>query len=809
MAKTKSNPTSLKSKKTGLLMIAAVAVGLLVVAAGAFAVSSFNWNRFGGIWHLQKAGVLPENGSRELVTLSLGNLDSCSEPTRVSNNTPDPHYESQCFYMNISNIRRQAFKLYIFKNEDAKIRYYGSDLGRHPCRLGETPLIESELYVMRPEANLTRKQERVEAIYAKLKKFDKAAVMLQKGNPGSDYTSCDDHIESIARQYRRIGAGTAVKPDTEIDRRCAALQVSVDSVYTDNPIAPAPEAFADCLDLRGAIRSDFIDSLVILDKDNQSYVASFASYGWYSPSEGPVVEWYSFDTAAGLALVAMHEYLHKVYFEDLSSAERIKLNQEILRLIDTDDPGGLLPAVVFPQEQWDKLSLEEKIALNPYGCSNSSAILADTGLCADGDRVYHNSEYSVFIDYLGQDSLNNEVMIRVGRHSPSPRDFVKTRDTLRSLEAGIPDRRRMAEEMLAALPPEIRPTYAAFLLDDYGLIAFMREVREITELEELIQMSEEESSEDGPDGFDVRDPEGAEDLDKLSYDKRLAGNTGETSLKEALEEIFLSHYEYRYGNYYDYEEDYPEPGPEPDYEAHDSFSISRYIAQAACAGPAGPDCEDDEASSETEVGCDPAAPGCEEDYREVLKEICQENPEEQICSFMAYCEQNEEAQVCQLFEYCLAQVNAGNPSDVDEACYMVEHCASDPEMEICQPDWPDEEHCLENIGDEACWPGLEDLYDEPPPRPEPPSEEVEECYEDEDGNVECQISEPEDRYIEEDYIPILDREIYGWHLDAILIEGYPIIALEVKEVLPSWFERHFDRFLEDRQNIADYFRRRS
>ena len=32
----------------------------------------------------------------------------------------------------------------------AKIRYYGSDLNRHPSQLGETPLIEGDLYVMRP-----------------------------------------------------------------------------------------------------------------------------------------------------------------------------------------------------------------------------------------------------------------------------------------------------------------------------------------------------------------------------------------------------------------------------------------------------------------------------------------------------------------------------------------------------------------------------------------------------------------------------------------------------------------------------------
>ena len=579
MSKAKNRKSPPKNRKISPLMIVVVLAGLLLATVGGFAiVSGSGQNRFAGIWHLQQAEVLPENSDDQVVTIDLDSLESCTSPVQVANNTPSPHFESQCFYMNISSIRRQAFKLYIFKNQDAKIRYYGSNLGRHPCRLGETPLIESDLYVMRPEANLTRKQERVEGIYAKLKTFDSQTIMLQKGQPGADYTSCDDHVDAIAQQYRGIGAGSPRIPDTAIDQRCSALQASVDSVYTDRPITPSNEAFADCLNLRGSVRQDFIDSLVVLDYQMSN--VGFGIYGWYGV-EGPVVEWYRFDTTASLALVAMHEYLHKAYFEDLSSVERIKVNQEILRLIDTDDPAGLLPAIVFPQEQWDRLSPAKKIALNPYGCTDTALIMMETGLCADDDSIYHNSEYSVFIDYLGQDSLNNEVMIRIGRHNPSPYDFAKTRNTLEDLETNISDRSQMIDEMLVALPAEIRQDYTPFLLDNYGLAAFMREVREVTDLEKLIKDLEEDE-ETGYDSVDLNLATN-ELLAKFNYDKRLATIVDEDiNLQKRLEEIFLNYYNDSY-----YDDDYDDY----EYEPRGFFGISQYIAQACGEGP---ECEESE-----------------------------------------------------------------------------------------------------------------------------------------------------------------------------------------------------------------------
>ena len=802
----------MKTKRVSLLMIAAIAVGLLAAAGGTFAFTSkFNQNRFAGIWHLQQANVLPEGGDGEFFTPDLDSLESCSIPTQVSNNTPDPHYESQCFYMNISNIRRQAFKLYIFKNEEAKIRYYGSDLSRHPCRLGETPLIESDLYVMRPEANLVRKQERVEGIYAKLKEFDRQTILLQKGQATTDYTACDDHVEALASQYQQIGAGTPRRADTEIDSRCAVLQVSVDSVYTDNPIEPSNQAFADCLGLRGPIRQDFIDSLVLVDYEQaEGSTNFFASHGWYSPAGGPVVEWYSFDTAASLALVAMHEYLHKVYFEDLSSAERIKLRQEMLRLVDSDDPGTILPAAVFPQEHWDKLSLDQKIELNPYGCSDSDMIMEDTGLCTDDDRIYHNSEYSAFIDYLGQDSLNNEVMIRIGRHSPTPFDFVHARNTLRNMEDNISYRSEMIDEMLAVLSPEIRQDYLAFLLDDYGLFAFMREVREIEELDNLISGYEEREIEsDSTSGTDFSFL--TEGLDKLSYDKRLAAGDGEASIKEQLEEILLKYYDEGYDGGGDWEDIYDEIIDNLNYRPPDSFSVSRLIAEASCE----PDCSDEslpsEESPDLEPGpCNLADDAC--DIDQLLEYLCEEAPEEPACKIVEHCQTNPEDRVCLLFEDCKDQAN--QTETASQICDLViEHCGNDLENEACQPDWPDEEYCLENINSEDCWPDLpdEDL-------PELPEEEEtdEQCIELEDGEVVCRQTDdqdeefptPYDIYTRIEEYGILS-DIYSSRLDAIFVEGYPIIALEVKEGLPSWLEQHFSQFLDQRQDLADYLRRRS
>ena len=782
MDKARNKKSSPKNKKISPLMIVVGLFGLLLATAcGSTIVSGADQNRFAGVWHLQQAGVLPENGG-DPVTISLDSLESCTSPAQVTNNTPSPHFESQCFYNNVSSIRRQAFKLYIFRNEEAKARYYGSNLGRHPCRSGETPLIESDLYVMRPEANLVRKQERVERIYAKLKTFDKQAIMLQKGRPGADYTSCGDHIDAVAQQYRKIGVGVPPRrPDTAIDRRCSALQASIDSVYTDNPITPSNEAFADCLSLKESVRRDFIDSLVVLE--NQEGNDAFADYGWYH-TEGPVVEWYRFDTVASLSMVAMHEYLHKVYFENLSSAERIKVNQEILRLIDTDDPSGLLPTIVFPQEQWDKLSPTEKIALNPYGCADTALIMMETGLCGGGD-VYHNSEYSVFIDYLGQDSLNNEVMIRIGRHSPSPIDFIRARSTLENLETGISDRSQMIGEMLIALPAEIRQDYASFLLDNYGLVAFMREVREVTSWDESIKDLGGESREghDEETGYDSVDPDDLALIIKINYDERLAAVIdADVKLIERLEEIFLSHYDGSY--YYDYD----------DYGGYNPYlpDISQYVAWACGDGPeCGDETQDTEPATETN-DCDPTVDVfCDVDIDQLVREYCGENPEDEICGLVNYCDGNPEDKMCLLLEYCLDAENANL-----DTCLLLEYCGANLEDELCRPDWSDKEYCYEDVGNKECWPGFEEIIEGAGAQVD---EEV--CVEVEPGEEVCTVVEPPD--------PILQAGIYSFRLESILTEGYPIIALEIKEKLPSWLERHFGQFLQERQELADYFRRRS
>ena len=788
MSKAKNRKSPPKNRKISPLMFVVVVAGLLLATVGGFAVvSGSGQNRFAGIWHLQQAEVLPENSDNQVITVGLDSLESCTSPAQVTNNTPSPHFESQCFYKNISSVRRQAFKLYIFKNQDAKIRYYGSNLGGHPCRLGETPLIESDLYVMRPEANLARKQARVEGIYAKLKTFDSQAIMLQKGQPGTDYTSCDDHVDAIAQQYRRIGAGSPRIPDTAIDQRCSVLQASVDSVDTDTLLVPSNEAFADCLNLSGSVRRDFIDSLIVLE--DQEDINTFASYGWYGV-EGPVVEWYRFDTTASLALVAMHEYLHKAYFEDLGSVERIKVNQEILRLIDTDDPAGLLPAIVFPQEQWDRLSPAEKIALNPYGCTDTALIMTETGLCAADDSVYHNSEYSVFIDYLGRDSLNNEVMVRISRHNPSPSDFIRTRYILGDLEANISNRSQMIDEMLVALPAEIRQDYTPFLLDNYGLAAFMREVREVTDLEKLIkdleeklrERNEEETEYDSAD----LDSTTSEFLARFNYDKRLATIVdGNISLKERLEEIFLNYYSSYYSSDY---------GSESGYETRDFLSISQYIAQACGEGP---ECEESETQPEdspSEIDdCDPDVDICDSDSDIDVEQLIEE-----------YCEQNPEDEMCLLLEYCKPQIESGNVEDI---CYdVLEYCASNLQDELCRPDWSDKDYCYEDISNEECWPGFEEIiYDVP-------QTDDSECIELDAEGI-CISGQPSSDFPEipsrEGRHPILDEGIYGLHLDGIFAEGYPIIALEVKERLPSWLEGHFSQFLQGRQELADYFRRRS
>ena len=829
MKKTAGGINQAKSNKQKLnrfwLVIVPVLIGLLLVAAGTFAFYEFNQNRFAGIQHLEEAGIL---GAPNTPSLDLASLESCSNPIEIPNNTPDPHYETHCFYMSVYNLRRQAFKLYIFKNEDAKIRYYGSDLSRHPCRSGHTPLIEAPLYVMRPEANLIRKQQRVEGIFDKLKEFDNQTLLLQKGQAGSEYTNCDDHIETLALKYRQIGAGSPRMPDTAMDQRCSELQAAVDSLYTGQPITPTNEAIADCLNLKAEIRQDFIDSLVIYGPDTDRKDHEWlANWGWYSPLSGPVIEWHKFDTAPAIALVALHEYLHKFYTENLSSFERIKLNQEILRLIDTDESGNLLPTLVFPQEQWDKLSIQEKLQLNPYDCLESNHILLETGLCNNQDGIYHNSQYSAFIDYLGLRSLNDEVMVRIGRHSPSPYSFSKLRQTFQDLRNNIFDRSEMIRKMTAALPEDIRLEYVGFLLDDYGLIALMRETKLIEYFEKLITELENEQttsqsdtillSEDMPpaedDLLESTEAELEPIFEKFKYDRRLAFNLNDSpddrkSLSEQLEASLLEHY----NNYTEFDNDndwIEELMTQYGYtqavatnlnesqstsatisQQHQTFSIKRLITLASCELDNDNDCE---AESET-------APV---EYRECLSGKVDGNAG-QICyqslgdsSMIEICiydygdpDANSTFFSCSLFD---ENEEFETGSSVDEECITGVNPENDDDTIYCINETAGTA-CLSTVIDQLC---IQIDFDETDNVP--PSEQ-----EAEDDSINWEEDQPS--FSSETKII---RDIYASHTDAILSEGYPIIGLEVKERLPSWLEQHYSRFLEDRQKLADYFRRRS
>ena len=134
-------------------------------------------------------------------------------------------------------------------------------------------------------------------------------------------------------------------------------------------------------------------------------------------------------------------------------------------------------------------------------------------------------------------------------------------------------------------------------------------------------------------------------------------------------------------------------------------------------------------------------------------------------------------------------------------------CASNLQDELCRPDWSDKDYCYEDISNEECWPGFEEIIYEEPQINDPECTEL-------DGEEICISDEPSppdfpETTSREERHPILDEGIYGLHLDGIFAEGYPIIALEVKEKLPSWLEEHFSQFLQGRQELADYFRRRS
>lgn len=835
-----------------------VIIGVLLVLIGLLIASSVTWaflpTRWAGLWHLEQAGVIPpEQGVNPVPSSDLGVLASCNHPSKVVNNgTHDPHYETTCYIANIRSDLRAALKIHIFKNRQAKIRYYG--VNQHPCQIGDTPLIESDLYVMSPAADLRRKNSRVTAIYEKLKGVDNKVVMLKRGSTTETATGCQPHLQALHQEYQRIGPGEpATNNDAAIDARCSKLQTFVDSLETANPTTPSNESIADCLNLTGEIRRDFIDSLVVVDQDEEWSLTFSLIYGtkpssgWYAANAGPTVEWDSLDTAAGVALVAFHEYLHKTYFEDLSSKDRIKFHQEILRLINkniAEDDGGILPSVVFPQEHWDKLTVQEKKRLNPYGCADTKHILLDTGLCSQGSGLYSKNSYTTFVDYLGEDTLGNEVSSRISRHYPTPYDFGELKISMNNLDGMFPisnttknRRQQMVDKMLQALPRDMEREYGGFLLDNHGLMSFMREAKTsalsaeaLEKMPGLIKKFKELASDSSVDRYNrYTELEGfagdnlllAQVLELLDTAARISvdggsypgGSGGSGDLIDSIEKFFLTdlktaNFDKRFnlklveeleGIMLEHVDPTFTPARLSLFDVFASLfsaaanpekrlSASSYLlaASASCAAP------------------DKCTPPPEECINEDGTWTCstEDNPSypedptpvDPIPIIEDYCEDYPDN--CWTY-----------PTNGDHFCEMYpDDCeSSEPPYEdiarYCET-YPD--YCETDIkyDEDSVWEHYCETYPEECSTGEPDSQD-QESGRDRGPLPDLRLSDGDDMSY------TLDNILYSVRWELIFVEGYPIVALEVKERLPTWFENHWGEYLSERQVMADYFRRRS
>ena len=346
---------------------------------------------------------------------------------------------------NISQpLENPDLRVLTFSNAASKDAFFVARPSQHPCSLvldgTLSHIIEGDLYIIHiDQANADEEQrngQHARLLFDQISQYDEQASLF-------DVAAChnlsDDlnHYNLLCQQdasHRRC-SDIGLSADTLAAVEAVAKQCKGLHAFTPRP--PTPVILADCLQLKDSIRTDFIDSIqIVADFNHPEYnVLAWGGYAYYKHATklpyvlwngqpGVVItqDWVVYE--ARFEMVALHEYLHKFYYQDLPLKERLRFHQEALALYEDNRP--------------------------------------------------------MFFDYLGESSLGEEVRTRVARHR-----WGRMQDHNAAL---IEDINAIRPQLLAVLPDEIKEEYKAFLEDRHGLVAFVYALSETyvnAELEKL------------------------------------------------------------------------------------------------------------------------------------------------------------------------------------------------------------------------------------------------------------------------------------------------------------------------------------
>ena len=216
-----------------------------------------------------------------------------------------------------------------------------------------------------------------------------------------DYWAWDDHKMFYSKVWRIPNVKATGGHLKKIDGRCAELQT-----LANNQEKPSKVALANCLGLAGSIRNDFIKSLIILNTSPGLKAEVGGIRGNYNPPRGPTLMFennYSYLRALD---VAMHEYLHKLYYEDLTSKARVTFNQGSLRLMESDNRYRAIIQAhghIYPR---DFAKLDQVFSLMRQTKINRSAFKADMSALIPKDyQQFLKDDYGIIALMLELNSL--------------------------------------------------------------------------------------------------------------------------------------------------------------------------------------------------------------------------------------------------------------------------------------------------------------------------------------------------------------------------------------------------------------------
>ena len=384
--------------------------------------------------------------ANDLSNLAQGLGDEENEedvPTTTPNPDDDtPPSPEEAPYDPASGIDEEGFDTILsvktFKDQAAKAAYFVANIDSHPCSATPLlPVLDGDLSVIYQTADQA-------AIETRGADWTEAVLSLVLENLPSDDSSfqtyelklCADIITALEQQA--LGCQTDGQTigicsggiDTEMLETIEAVAADCQRMYdiVNADTSPLPSALADCLQLSGQTHQDFIDVIRIV-RSSEIEDLEFGSHlgahnpGLYILEEGvaregvPYVFWddQTEDTLDGsrfqFELVALHEYMHKYYFQNLSLKDRMRFNREVLAL----------------SENYDER----------------------------------------FFDYLGYSDLSDETQHRIYRHGSAALGLkALVEDELSSIN-------EVAPQLIDALPAGVKTEYAEFLNDRHGVVAFV------------------------------------------------------------------------------------------------------------------------------------------------------------------------------------------------------------------------------------------------------------------------------------------------------------------------------------------------